>query len=113
MVSVTDRKGRTKTLEAGATDQGIALEARGVWAAYPGAREPVLRDVSIMIPRGGLVAVIGPNGSGKSTLLKVALGLLPPLRGEVRLLGGAAPRDVRSRVGYVPQTELIDWRFPV
>src|SRR5688572_27139576 len=90
-----------------------ALEVRGLWAAYPGSREPVLRDVSLSVPRGALMAIVGPNGGGKSTLLKVALGLLPPLRGSVRLLGSPAPREARSKIGYVPQTEVVDWRFPV
>jgi ABC-type Mn2+/Zn2+ transport system ATPase subunit len=95
------------------TRADLALRFSGVWAAYPGARDPVLQDVSIDVPRGALVAVLGPNGGGKSTLLNVALGLLLPLRGDVCLLSGAAPRAARSRVGYVPQRELVDWRFPV
>lgn len=91
-----------------------ALTAEGLWARYPGARESVLRDVSLSVPRGSMMAIVGPNGGGKSTLMKVALGLIQPTRGTARLLGEQARSGaVRPKIGYVPQTELVDWRFPV
>ncbi len=56
---------------------------------------------------GEFVAVLGPNGSGKSTLMKAILGLLPLSAGELRVLGGS-PRQVRRRIGYLPQRRSFD-----
>lgn len=68
---------------------------------------PVLRDVSLGIAAGEVVAVLGSNGAGKSTLVRAAVGLLTPTAGEVRLYGvdvtGAARAVPWQRVGYVPQ----------
>ena len=50
-----------------------------------------LSDVTVDVPRGGIVGVIGPNGSGKSTLLKVMAGLLVPDDGQVRVHGTLVP----------------------
>ena len=75
-------------------------------------RKPVLWDVDYDAPPGRLIAIVGPNGAGKSTLIKAALGLIPSLSGEVRFWGRPL-RAVRSRVGYVPQRESVDWDFPV
>ena len=75
---------------------------------------PAVEDVSLCIHYGELAAVLGPNGGGKSTLIKLALGLLQPDAGRVRLFG----RDVSEfrdwrRVGYMPQVVAGVWRdFP-
>ncbi|WP_017568926.1 metal ABC transporter ATP-binding protein, partial [Nocardiopsis halotolerans] len=63
---------------------------------------------------GRVCGLLGTNGSGKSTLFKTVLGLVPTDRGRVRILGrtGAAARR-RGLVGYVPQSEQVDWTFPV
>ncbi|MEX0776644.1 MAG: metal ABC transporter ATP-binding protein [Phycisphaeraceae bacterium] len=73
---------------------------------------PVLRSVSFSVPRGELVGIVGPNGAGKSTLLKAILGLLKPDTGQV-LIFGQPIQTCRHRVAYVPQTEAVDWDFPV
>lgn len=86
------------------------VKVRGVWAGYDS--HVALEDVSFSLERGSLVGLVGPNGSGKSTLLKVMLGLHRPWRGSVRLFGDA-PAAGRRRVGYAPQSELVDWTFPV
>jgi manganese/zinc/iron transport system ATP- binding protein len=75
-------------------------------------RKPVLWDVSFQIPAGSLVAVVGPNGAGKSTLLKTILEMTPRASGRV-LVFGDTYRRARSRVGYVPQRESVDWDFPI
>lgn len=87
-----------------------AFELEGVRFAYPG-RE-VLNGVTLSLPAGSFAAVVGPNGGGKTTLLKLLLGLITPDAGTVRVLGGSA-RQVRSRVGYMPQHSREDLRFPV
>ena len=61
------------------------LELRGIQAGY--GEHTVLRDVSLTVQPGTVVAVLGPNGAGKTTLLRVASGLLRPSTGTV-LLGG-------------------------
>ncbi len=65
----------------------------GVWG---------LRECTIEVPRGRVIALVGPNGSGKTTLLNMAAGLLPPSTGSVRITG-AAPADRLDRIGYVAQ----------
>lgn len=79
-------------------DRAAVAEVRGLWAGYE--REPVLEDVNLKIAPGDFIGLIGPNGGGKSTLLKVLLGLMPPMRGTVRLFGqppaqGTAPGRLR------------------
>jgi ABC-type Mn2+/Zn2+ transport system ATPase subunit len=86
------------------------VKVRDLWAGYDS--HVALQDISFSIERGSLVGLVGPNGSGKSTLLKVMLGLHRPWRGSVRLFGDA-PASGRRRVGYAPQSELVDWSFPV
>ena len=71
----------------------------------PGA--PVLRSVDVSVCPGERVALVGPNGSGKTTLLRLALGLLKPVAGAVRL-GGRDPRrlpavQLARLAGYVVQ----------
>lgn len=74
-------------------------------------REPVLEDVTFTVPRGALVGVLGPNGSGKSTLFRAVIGLLPAWRGRVLVIG--KPARPNPGIAYVPQTEAVDWAFPV
>ena len=87
-----------------------AVELRGVTFAY--GRRPVVRDIDLTVAPRTFTALIGPNGGGKSTLLKLALGLLAPDRGEVRLLGDR-PERTRRRTGYLPQTARQDLDFPI
>jgi ABC-type multidrug transport system fused ATPase/permease subunit len=88
-------------------EHGIAL--KGVTFAY--AAEPVLRDVSLTIPRGSWVALVGSTGAGKTTLLDLLLGLLEPSSGSVSIDG--RPLDEHTlaswqrAVGYVPQTPYL------
>ncbi|MDM7456687.1 MAG: ABC transporter ATP-binding protein [Tepidimonas sp.] len=87
-----------------------ALRFEDVDFAYGEA--PVLRAVSFSVPLGSACALVGPNGGGKSTVLKLALGLLAPQRGRIRVLG-AAPEVARPRVGYVPQFAQFQRDFPL
>jgi len=90
-------------------DQAV-LQFEDVCFAYD--REEVLHNVTVRIDEKNLVAVVGPNGGGKSTLVRLALGLLKPLRGSVRLFG-APPERTRASIGYVPQHLHFDPAFPV
>lgn len=75
-------------------------------------KKPVLWDVDYDAPSNKLVAIVGPNGAGKSTFIKACLGLVPKASGQVEFWGQPY-RKARSRVGYVPQRESVDWDFPV
>lgn len=73
-----------------------------------------LQDVSLTLVAGRVTGLIGMNGSGKSTLLKTILGLIRPQTGSVQVAGGT-PAAARKRglVASVPQSEDVDWAFPV
>jgi manganese/zinc/iron transport system ATP- binding protein len=86
------------------------LVIRGLTVAYQ--RKVVLSDVAADIRRGQVIGVIGPNGGGKSTLLKAILGIAPVISGTVTVFGRPAS-EMRSRMAYVPQREVVDWDFPV
>jgi branched-chain amino acid transport system ATP-binding protein len=86
------------------------LSLEGVWAGYEG--NTVLRDVSLSVPEGSVVALLGPNGAGKTTLLRVASGLLAPDRGSVTINGedatvASADARVRSGLSMVPEGRSI------
>jgi branched-chain amino acid transport system ATP-binding protein len=82
------------------------LELRGIEAGY--GKHTVLRDVSLTIEHGEVVAVLGPNGAGKTTMLRVASGLLRPSAGAVLLKGEDVTRirpSSRSKRGlcHIPE----------
>jgi manganese/zinc/iron transport system ATP- binding protein len=87
----------------------FALHIEDLTVSYNDA--PVLWDIDLDVPHGVMAAIIGPNGAGKSTLIKAALGLLTPVAGHVRFAGRPFA-DMRSRIGYVPQSSSVDWDFP-
>ncbi len=76
---------------------------------------PVLWDINFAAAPGTFLGIIGPNGAGKTTLLRVLLGLIPPSRGAVRVLGRSPTELGRGahQIGYVPQRLDFDPRFPV
>ncbi|MHA1975192.1 MAG: metal ABC transporter ATP-binding protein [Candidatus Hodarchaeales archaeon] len=72
-----------------------------------------LIDVNLDIYQGEIIGICGPNGSGKSTLLKTILGLLKPLRGDIRFYDCTSAKITkRKNIGYVPQIRTIDRNFP-
>jgi len=77
-----------------------AIRVEGLAAGYDGAA--VIDDVSVELAAGETLAVLGTNGSGKSTFVTTLVGLLPPVHGEVRVLGGA-PGASPARVAYLGQ----------
>lgn len=86
------------------------LSVHAMTVAYD--RKPVLWDIDYDAPNEALVAIVGPNGAGKSTMIKACLGLIPKASGTVEFWG-QTHKQTRSRIGYVPQRESVDWDFPV
>jgi len=81
-----------------------------VTCGYDG--EPVLRDVTLAIPRGGFVGIVGPSGAGKTTLLRSIVGVVPRVEGRITVGGRPVGRGATPGVGWVPQLETVDWQFP-
>lgn len=79
--------------------------------AYPGADEPILKDVSFVSKPGEVTAIIGGTGRGKSSILKLIPRLYDPMFGEVLIDGVNAKEyrmeDLRSLIGYVPQKNVL------
>lgn len=73
-----------------------------------------LYNANCRVEPGSITALVGPNGGGKSTLFKTIMGFLKPTTGQVRiggLLVSAAQK--RQLITYVPQSDEVDWHFPV
>jgi ABC-type multidrug transport system fused ATPase/permease subunit len=83
------------------------IELRDLRYRYAGAGRDALRGISVTFEAGRHYGLVGRTGSGKSTALDVALGLLTPTSGEVRIggsvLDGERLAAWRHGVGYVPQ----------
>jgi ABC-2 type transport system ATP-binding protein len=86
--------------------QQLGRRYRRTWA---------LRDCSLTIPAGHVVALAGPNGAGKTTLLHLAVGLAKPSRGTVEVLGGVQPGSAEAldRIGFVAQDAALYRSFTV
>ncbi len=101
--------------ELSATQQNDArpefrLSARHLDIGYGG--DVVVSDLNLELGPGQSIALVGMNGSGKSTLLKSIVGLLPPLKGELTVLGtrpGGAPR----RIAYLSQFHTSQFILPL
>lgn len=89
-----------------------AIEAAHVTVRY--GEVLALDDVSLRIPTGTVTGLVGMNGSGKSTLFKSLTGVLRPAHGTVSV-AGMKPAEARRRrlIAYMPQSEEVDWAFPI
>ncbi|SNS38890.1 ATP-binding cassette domain-containing protein [Actinomadura mexicana] len=87
------------------------IEVREVGQRAAGGRR-TLREVSLAIGAGELVAIIGGSGAGKTTLLEAIAGVRPPAEGEVRFDGGAGGPAAGS-LGYVPQDDIVHREMPL
>ncbi|NIZ12626.1 manganese/iron ABC transporter ATP-binding protein [Phaeobacter sp. HF9A] len=96
-----------------ATEAGGGIVAQDVTVTYRNGHT-ALRNASFEIPRGTVTALVGVNGAGKSTLFKAIMGFVPVARGDIRLLGQSVKQALKQNlVAYVPQSEEVDWSFPV
>jgi manganese/iron transport system ATP-binding protein len=94
-------------------DLPATLRVRDVTVTYANGHTAI-RGASFEIGASTICALVGVNGSGKSTLFKAIMGFVEPSAGEVRI-GGLPVHEAlrRGAVAYVPQSEEVDWDFPV
>jgi iron complex transport system ATP-binding protein len=89
------------------------LTAKGLGVRLAG--RVVLKDVSLALSSGHLVALVGPNGAGKTTLLRALAGLIP-FEGEIGIggerLSSLPLRERAKRFGYLPQGHVVHWPLP-
>ena len=103
----------TQAASAAAPAASSGICARGVTVTYANGHT-ALRDASFETPAGSITALVGVNGSGKSTLFKAVMGFVPLSAGQVQVLGLPVAQAMRQRLmAYVPQSEEVDWQFPV
>ena len=89
------------------------LISRNVTVTYRNGHT-ALHNASFEIPTGTITALVGVNGAGKSTLFKAIMGFVPAAKGEISILGmPVAEALAKNIVAYVPQSEEVDWTFPV
>ena len=109
-------RGLAKPAFDASCDEVLALDDVSFsYAAQAGTgTRTILRGAHLSIHRGNFVALMGANGAGKTTLLSLALGLLTPQQGIIRLFGEAAvSAQQRSRIAYVSQSNFQAYRiFP-
>jgi manganese/iron transport system ATP-binding protein len=91
----------------------IELSVNNVTVRYPNG-QVALRDASFRLVGGAICGLVGVNGSGKSTLFKAIMDFVRPISGEVRIGGQPVHEALKANlVAYVPQSEEVDWTFPV
>jgi manganese/iron transport system ATP-binding protein len=96
-----------------AAPSSLDLSVNNITVAYNNGHV-ALYDASFHLMPGTICALVGINGSGKSTLFKAIMGFVRPVKGSVRISGNAVKEaHKRNWVAYVPQSEDVDWAFPV
>ena len=91
----------------------INLSVSDITVSYSNGHT-ALHDVGFQLSEGTICALVGINGSGKSSLFKCIMGFMRPSKGHVLINGGPENHAHRqSWVAYVPQSEDVDWSFPV
>lgn len=95
------------------SDLGTGIAVRNATVTYRNGHT-ALQDASFEIPTGTITALVGVNGSGKSTLFKAIMGFVPASGGSISVLGESVRSALkRNIIAYVPQSEEVDWNFPV
>jgi ATP-binding cassette subfamily C protein EexD len=83
------------------------VQVESLVVAPPGAKAPVIRNISFVAPAGSIVGIVGPSAAGKSTLARALLGIWSPQHGKVRLDGADISawdkRELGPHLGYLPQ----------
>jgi manganese/iron transport system ATP-binding protein len=91
----------------------IAIAVRDLTVRYRNGHT-ALHNASFSIKKGTISGLVGVNGAGKSTLFKALMGFVPIAEGDITILGNSVNQALKSRlIAYVPQSEEVDWSFPV
>ncbi len=90
----------------------ISIDVKNVTVAYHG--KVALHSASLQLKAGTICGLVGMNGAGKSTLFKAIMGFVKPVTGQI-LINGLPIHQIQKKclVAYVPQSEEVDWNFPV
>lgn len=103
---------RAANLEVTSAKQEL-IRCEGVSVTYNNGHTAI-KDISFHLASGTTCALVGVNGSGKSTLFKSIMGLVKPNTGFISVFGMPVKQALKQNlVAYVPQSEDIDWNFPI
>lgn len=92
--------------------QNPTIELENVTVSYD--RTVALHGANLQVPKGSIAGIVGMNGSGKSTLFKAIMGLEKLQSGRVLIQGKSIQKiNQRNLLAYIPQTEDVDWDFPI
>lgn len=104
---------RAESASVAEADEPALLAVEGVSVVYPNGTV-ALDGIDVALPGRTICGLVGINGSGKSTLFKTMMGFVRPSRGRVTIAGQPVEAALKAGlVAYVPQSEDVDWSFPV
>ncbi|MBD3004907.1 ABC transporter ATP-binding protein [Streptomyces sp. 5-10] len=113
---LTDCQDRTHQGKTPVPRHPEVIRANNVTFAYSGSSKPALKDISVTVRRGEVLAIVGANGAGKSTLAKLLAGLYVPTSGSVTWddvdLATADPDQIWSHLAMLPQ-DIARWQTSV
>ncbi len=90
-----------------------AIRLQNISVAYPNGHAAI-EDISFELNGGVICGLVGVNGAGKSTLFKSMMGFIKPRKGTISIMGQPVRAALKENIiAYVPQTEDVDWNFPV
>jgi ABC-2 type transport system ATP-binding protein len=87
------------------------LQLEGLTKTF--GQRTVVNNISFDVKRGEMFGYLGPNGSGKTTTIRLALDIIRPEEGSVRILGSPPERSVLKRVGYLPEERGLPRKITV
>jgi manganese/iron transport system ATP-binding protein len=95
------------------SDTALHLNVDNISVTYSNGHTAI-QNAEFQLHGGSICALLGVNGSGKSTLFKTIMGIIRPTQGQVTLDGLSVAKALKQNlIAYVPQSEEVDWNFPV
>lgn len=92
-------------------DTAPAVELRGISKSYDSFQ--AVEPLDLVVPRGATYGLLGPNGAGKTTTIRMALRIIQPDTGEIRILGAPQSQKGLDRIGYLPEERGVYRRMKV